>query len=49
MIKALIEGMCSEQAFPFERHTTGLVEEESLPSRGLPSCFPSMVARLQGD
>lgn len=49
MRKARAEWMCSEEAFPYERRTAGPVEDESLPSRGLPSCFLSGDDWLQGD
>ena len=39
MKKALAEGTCSEQAFPYERRTAGLVEDAAAAAKSLQSCL----------
>ena len=39
MKKALAEGTCSEQAFPYERRTAGLVEDATAAAKSLQSCL----------
>ena len=39
MKKALTEGTCSEQTFPYERRTAGLVEDATAAAKSLQSCL----------